>query len=83
MSATNIAASANVMVERHPNRSSDLTDAERIAALPGDFAVQVYRSFWPNKEVIRKRLTPAQLIEYEQYLVCGRCGRTCAGTCER
>lgn len=55
---------------------------DEIAHLPGDFAVQIYRVWWTSPATIRTNLTPLQLIEYEQHLVCHRCGRPCAGTCQ-
>ncbi len=48
--------------------------------LPGDFVGQIY----PGKihvERIERELTRLQLIEFEQYLVCCVCKKSCAGTC--
>ncbi len=48
--------------------------------MPGDYVAKVY----PEKvdaRVINNELTQSQIIEYEQYLVCSLCGRTCAGNC--
>lgn len=48
--------------------------------LPGDFVAQVY----PEKvdsRVIERELTPKQIIEFQQYLVCLNCRMPCAGTC--
>ncbi len=74
MSNPNVAVTPNVMIEQ---RSLDAM----IRYLPGDFAVAVYRSSWNSPEMARELLTREQMIEYEQYLICIRCSRPCAGTC--
>ena len=47
--------------------------------MPGDYVAQLY----PVLADVRSRnlLTPQQIVELEQYLVCVHCGRPCAGTC--
>jgi hypothetical protein len=77
------------MSDSEPNvalRPNVMTVTERmhdeIAHLPGDFAVQIYRIWWTSPESIRTNLTERQFIEYEQHMVCLRCRRPCAGTCE-
>ena len=52
-----------------------------IKYLPGDFLAQVYPEK-VDRRLIERELTPRQIKEYEQYLICLKCGRTCAGTCE-
>lgn len=49
--------------------------------LAGDLRVQIYPEF-KDVRVIQSKLSPEQIIEYRQYLVCQKCKRTCAGTCE-
>lgn len=71
----NVAVHPNVMTV--PARQHD-----EIQYLPGDFAVQVYGTWWPSPSSIRTNLTDLQLIEYEQHLICHLCKRPCAGTCE-
>jgi hypothetical protein len=70
----NVAIDPNVMPV--PDRRDDEIDH-----LPGDLVVQIYRSWWPSISAIRTNLTERQWIEYEQHLICHRCGRPCAGTC--
>lgn len=47
--------------------------------LPGDFLYQVKP--WLFDRRVGDEVTWEQQLEYEQYLVCGICGRTCAGKC--
>jgi hypothetical protein len=75
-SVPNVSVSPNVMVET-PEGTQDLH------ALPGDFAFAVYKRFWPTPESARQAMTPKQYQEYQQYQVCLRCNRPCAGTCDR
>jgi hypothetical protein len=73
----NVRVTANVMVVPDPPDST-----LEIRSLPGDLAVQIYRQLlWPDTWSIKKALSEVQWQEYEQYLVCRRCGRPCAGTC--
>ena len=48
--------------------------------MPGDYLPIVFPEFRDVQK--RNALTPQQLVELDQYLVCVRCGRKCAGTCE-
>lgn len=48
--------------------------------VPGDYVGRIYPSVVDVRSV-RDYLSPQQVVELEQYLVCGRCGKTCAGTC--
>jgi hypothetical protein len=75
MTDLNVSVMANVMTVQA--RAED-----DIAYLPGDLAAKVYGHLWLTPKGIRKHLTPHQLVEYEQYLVCLRCSRPCAGTCD-
>ncbi len=50
--------------------------------LPGDFVKEVYPNLVDTR-VYQQELTKEQIIELEQYLVCIRCHRACAGTCGR
>ena len=70
---------ANVRVL--PNVILDSGVDSTIPHLPGDFAVLVYKRLWISVALIKKNLTDDQYAEYLQYLVCGLCGRPCAGTC--
>ena len=61
------------MIDEGPNQ-------RKYRYLPGDFAAMVY----PECRDVRTSdnyLTPKQRIEKSQYVLCIRCGRTCAGTC--
>jgi len=48
--------------------------------LPGDLIGEIYPEL-VDRRCIKNNLTPEQIEEYEQYLVCELCGRRCAGTC--
>jgi len=50
--------------------------------LPGDFVKEVYPNL-VDVRVYQQALTKKQIVELEQYLVCIRCHRACAGTCGR
>lgn len=70
---SNVKAVSNLMIDdehRHPQ--------ERY--LPGDFFAQIYPDRL-NPEYCHQWMTQQQIREYKQYLVCGLCHRTCAGTC--
>ena len=73
MTEPNVGVAANVMTV--------LEGESVVAYLPGDFAVRVYQGLWSSTQVIQKRLSKEQWLEYHQYLVCLKCGRPCAGTC--
>jgi hypothetical protein len=75
MNESNLSVTPNVMIEQKDRPSE-------IRYLPGDFAYLVYKRHWPRTEIVRQELTPAQLIEYQQYIPCIKCNRPCAGTCE-
>jgi hypothetical protein len=74
----NLTVTANVMLVINPATGRERSIYEQAAFVPGDFAAKVYRSAWP---VIREQLTPAQLMEYEEYLPCLGCGLI-AGQCD-
>jgi len=48
--------------------------------LPGDF-LRLVKPWFFDRRTGYTMLTEQQVREYGQYLVCGVCGRTCAGTC--
>lgn len=48
--------------------------------LPGDYVGLAYPEF-VDRRVIDRYLTPKQIDEYEQVLICVKCGKACAGTC--
>lgn len=50
--------------------------------IPGDYVGQIYREIIDARSIERK-LTKKQIIELEQYLVCTKCRKPCAGTCEQ
>ena len=78
---SNLGIRANVMLTIDPDTRVEFSARQRISYLPGDFAFQVYRSYWPDPRIVRRELTDLQWQEYEQNLVCLLCGRPCAGTC--
>ena len=50
--------------------------------IPGDYVGQIYPDLTDTR-VFEKELTPVQLMEMRQYLICMRCQRPCAGSCEQ
>ena len=71
--SSNLAVRSNLMVD-------DDQHQEHWRYLPGDFVKQVYPNM-VDVRTITSYLNPQQIIEHQQYLVCIRCGRPCAGTC--
>jgi hypothetical protein len=47
--------------------------------MPGDYIALLYKGLADKRSW--DMLTPQQLRELKLYVVCARCGRTCAGTC--
>jgi hypothetical protein len=72
---SNVSIRSNVMLDdKHHQR--------KYRYLPGDFAAQVYQEC-RDVRTADQYLSPEQLVERRQYIVCRRCQRPCAGTCER
>lgn len=70
---SNLAVRSNLMLDDDKHRP-------QYRYLPGDFLKLVD----PDIADVRVRdsyLTKQQILEIQQYLVCMRCGRVCAGTC--
>jgi len=75
---SNVAVRSNLMLDDEEHKP-------HYRYIPGDFVGEIYHEF-PNLRDIgtaERELTEQQLIERRQYLVCSRCFRKCAGTCER
>jgi hypothetical protein len=70
---SNVSIRSNVMLD-------DAQHQQKYRYLPGDFAAQVYAEC-RDARTTEYYLTPQQLIEKMQYLICIRCRRPCAGTC--
>jgi len=69
----NILVASNIMIDDDQHRPHE-------KHIPGDLFAQMY----PDRlhpEYFHNWLTERQIREYKQYLVCGLCHRTCAGTC--
>jgi hypothetical protein len=69
----NVQVASNLMIDDDEHRPHE-------KYIPGDLFAQIY----PDRlhpEYFHKWLTEGQIREYKQYLVCGLCRRTCAGTC--
>jgi len=49
--------------------------------LPGDYVRLIYPEL-TDARVAESQLSKRQLIDKDQYIVCTRCRRPCAGTCE-
>lgn len=74
MTKSTISIRSNLMIE-------DALHVPKESYLPGDFLRIVRPSFFDRRT--RDQIVSAlQIGEYERYLVCQVCGRTCAGTCE-
>lgn len=72
---SNPQVASNLMLESRLRRRED-----ELKYIPGDYVVKIDPLL---RDVRNERdLTPDQLIELHQYLVCLKCGRPCAGTCE-
>jgi hypothetical protein len=70
---SNIQVKSNIMIDDENHRPHE-------KHIPGDFFAQIN----PDRlhpEFFHQWLTERQIWEYKEYLVCGLCGRTCAGTC--
>lgn len=50
--------------------------------IPGDYVGKIYPGL-VDVRVYETALSKRQIIELQQYLVCVRCHRPCAGTCGR
>lgn len=75
MTETNLSLQPNVMLMPQE-------DTEQLRYLPGDFAMQVYRrTLLSRPGLAEEYLTGRQRMEYQQYLICSKCGRPCAGKC--
>lgn len=72
---SNVAVRSNLMLD-------DLDHRPQHRYLPGDFLKLIHAELVDTR-TIDKELTRQQIIELEQYLVCMRCRRKCAGTCGR
>lgn len=69
---SNLTVSSNLMLD-------DAEHKPEYRFLPGDYVGKIYpTTVWVGS----KELSDGQRIELEMYLVCLKCGRTCAGTCE-
>lgn len=69
----NLAISSNLMIDDDIHKPLH-------RYIPGDYVGQIYRELADNR-VAGRELTPRQLIEQRQYLLCLLCRRSCAGTC--
>jgi len=50
--------------------------------IPGDYVGKIYPTAVDNRS-IQQYLSQQQIVEFDQYLVCTKCGNTCAGTCQK
>ena len=73
---SNLMVSSNLMIDDENHKSQN-----HYLYIPGDYVSQIYREL-ANVHVAERRLSPRQLIERDQYLVCLKCHKPCAGTCE-
>jgi hypothetical protein len=70
---SNLAVRSNLMLDDEQHKL-------KYRYLPGDFVRMVY----PEMADVRSfedALSTQQIVEMQQYLVCIRCRRPCAGTC--
>lgn len=80
MQSTNVTIKSNLMakVRMRPRE-------QQYRYMPGDLVFQMYKVHGlPNLdgELLERNLTKKQVNEYQQKLICLRCHRACAGTCE-
>lgn len=77
---------ANITIKSNLMLKSKLQNGEpHYRYMPGDLVFQMYKKHGLpvlSGEQLRVVLTPKQVVEYEQKLVCLRCHRPCAGTCK-
>lgn len=74
MANSNLCLKSNLMlVERVPKY-------EEYRFLPGDYISQAYPEY-TDRRLINRYLSPEQIHEYEQIIVCIHCKKACAGTC--
>jgi hypothetical protein len=71
---SNLAVRSNLMLDDEQHKL-------QYRYLPGDFVKMVYPEL-SDVRVYEATLTEQQITEMRQYLVCIRCRRPCAGTCE-
>lgn len=71
---SNVRIVANVMVDE-PSRMPALQ------WVPGELRAEMLHPWQRQKDIIVRYLTPRQMQEYENHLVCIRCGRRCVGSC--
>ena len=81
----NLTLRSNLMID-------DNEHADVYLYQPGDLVLQISRGpeGWPysvkanpNAKDMKGALREEQWIEMHQYLICNRCKRPCAGTCEQ
>jgi hypothetical protein len=72
---SNLSVKSNLMLDDEQHRP-------QYRYIPGDYIGKIYRQL-VDVRVYESALTKQQIIELEQYLVCVRCHRPCAGTCGR
>lgn len=70
---SNLSVRSNLMLDDEQHKTQH-------RYLPGDFVKEVYPNLVDTR-VYEQELTKVQIIELQQYLVCIRCHRPCAGTC--
>lgn len=72
---SNVAVRSNLMLDDEQHKPN-------YRYIPGDYVGKIYPELTDTR-VSWKELTPLQLVEMRQYLICIRCQRPCAGTCDR
>ena len=68
---SNLMIRSNVMVEGQANKYK---------FVPGDLIIQLFPE-WSDNRVIAKHLSPQQIEEYQESLICLLCKKPCIGTC--
>jgi hypothetical protein len=72
---SNLSVKSNLMLDDDERRP-------QYRYIPGDYVGEIYPQF-VDVRVYESVLSKQQIIELEQYLVCVRCHRPCAGTCDK
>lgn len=80
METSNVTLKSNLMAKERLRPRE-----ERYRYMPGDLVFQMYKEHgYPSLSgvLLEQNLTKKQLNEYRQKLICQKCRRACAGTCE-
>jgi hypothetical protein len=78
MLCSNLEIKVNLMIDDKESKEYK----KQIWCFPGDFAAELEPGKMRDARVRRQYFEDGQINEYLQTIVCLRCKRPCAGTCE-